>query len=53
MASFWFITALYLDARREVMRHMKALVFIRPTAENIMNLRKELEDPKYGEYHVY
>ena len=42
-----------LEARREVMRHMKALVFIRPTAENIMNLRKELEDPKYGEYHVY
>lgn len=42
-----------LDARREMMRHMKAVVFVRPTAENIMNLRKELEDPKYGEYHVY
>ena len=42
-----------LDARREPMRHMKAMVFVRPTAENIMNLRKELENPSYGEYHIY
>ena len=42
-----------LDARREMMRHMKAIVFVRPTAENIMHLRKELEDPRYGEYHIY
>ena len=26
-----------LDARREMMRHMKAIVFVRPTAENIMH----------------
>ena len=42
-----------LDARREMMRHMKAIVFVRPTAENIMHLRKELEAPRYGEYHIY
>ena len=42
-----------LDAQREPMRHMKAMVFVRPTAENIMNLRKELENPMYGEYHIY
>jgi hypothetical protein len=36
---------------REVMAHLKAVCFIRPTAENITLLKKELRKPKYGEYY--
>lgn len=39
--------------QRTVMSHMKAIVFLRPTAENVMHLRNELQRPAYGEYHVF
>mmetsp|Transcript_5335 Transcript_5335/g.13525 ORF Transcript_5335/g.13525 Transcript_5335/m.13525 type:complete len:607 (+) Transcript_5335:274-2094(+) len=43
-----------LDAeRRGQMLHLKALVFLRPTRENIELLAKELHDPKFGEYHLF
>lgn len=37
---------------REVMGHLKAVCFLRPTIENIHALIAELREPKYGEYHL-
>lgn len=37
---------------REIMRHMKCIVFVRPTKENIEHLAKELKSPKYGFYYI-
>lgn len=34
------------------MEHLKAIVFIRPTEENIQILEKEINDPKYAEYYI-
>ncbi|CAH0490209.1 unnamed protein product [Peronospora farinosa] len=42
-----------LDAVHEPMLHLKAAVFVRPTARNIELLRQELKMPKYGRYHVF
>jgi vacuolar protein sorting-associated protein 45 len=43
-----------LDApNREVMGHLKAVCFLRPTVENIHLLITELREPKYGEYHLF
>lgn len=41
---------------REPMQHMKAIVFVRPTEENIQLLCKELKaagGANYGQYHIY
>jgi len=38
---------------REVMTHLKAIVFVRPTAESIDAVVKELKRPKYGQYDIY
>ncbi|CAH0595263.1 unnamed protein product [Chrysodeixis includens] len=35
------------------MKHMKCIVFIRPTPENISLLLRELRYPKYGVYFIY
>ncbi len=37
---------------REQMRHLKCIVFIRPT-DSINYLLKELQEPKYGDYYIY
>ena len=37
---------------REKITHLKAVCFVRPTAENISRLCKELKDPKYGQYYL-
>jgi vacuolar protein sorting-associated protein 45 len=43
-----------LDAeRRGEMLHLKAVVFLRPNRENIALLVKELQEPKFGEYHLF
>jgi len=44
-----------LDQTRshEPMHHLKAAAFIRPTAANFALLRRELAEPKFGEYHLY
>ncbi|CAI5739691.1 unnamed protein product [Peronospora destructor] len=42
-----------LDAIHEPMLHLKAAVFVRPTARNIELLRQELKMPKYGQYHLF
>eukprot|EP01062_Namystynia_karyoxenos_P062621 TRINITY_DN55503_c0_g1_i1.p1 TRINITY_DN55503_c0_g1~~TRINITY_DN55503_c0_g1_i1.p1 ORF type:complete len:596 (+),score=257.78 TRINITY_DN55503_c0_g1_i1:96-1883(+) len=33
--------------------HLKAIVFVRPTQENIDLLRQELQNPLYGEYFLF
>ncbi|KAL0818543.1 hypothetical protein ABMA28_008982 [Loxostege sticticalis] len=35
------------------MKHMKCIVFVRPTSENIALLSRELRQPKYGVYFIY
>ena len=42
-----------LDAERKGMSHMKAIVYVRPTPENLKLLRTELADPKCMEYHLF
>lgn len=42
-----------LDAAHEPMLHLKAAVFVRPTARNVELLRQELKAPKYGSYHLF
>lgn len=37
---------------REAMMHMKAISFVRPTAENIRELSNEIREPKFGQYHL-
>ncbi|ESN92176.1 hypothetical protein HELRODRAFT_194330 [Helobdella robusta] len=38
---------------RESMKHLKCVVFVRPTKENIELLIHELKAPKYGFYYIY
>eukprot|EP00759_Apiculatamorpha_spiralis_P002156 PhF_6_TR10803/c0_g1_i1/m.17391/K12479/VPS45; vacuolar protein sorting-associated protein 45 len=38
---------------RQEMPHLKCVVFLRPTEENITLLCRELRRPNYGEYHLY
>jgi len=38
---------------REMMKHLKAICFLRPTRENGECLTKELQNPKYGSYYLY
>jgi len=43
-----------IDAKnRELMAHLKAVCFLRPTQENLVLLEEELKNPKYGEYHLF
>lgn len=37
---------------REMMKHLKCVVFVRPTEDNIARLREELRRPKYGQYFI-
>lgn len=37
---------------REKMRHLKALIFVRPTSDNVQFLVEELREPKYGDYNL-
>lgn len=38
--------------RGEGSRHLKCIVFIRPTKENVALLCNELRSPKYGVYYI-
>lgn len=38
---------------REKMRHLRCLVFVRPSPESVQFLIDELRSPRYGEYYVY
>ena len=48
-----FLTDKLFNTRTERMMHLKALVYVRPTDDNIRLLTKELSNPKYKEYHLY
>lgn len=38
--------------RSEALKHLKCIVFIRPTKENVALLCNELRNPKYGIYYI-
>ncbi|KAJ1569485.1 vacuolar protein sorting-associated protein 45 [Cladochytrium tenue] len=38
---------------REKMKHLKCIVFVRPSPESIQALVEELRDPSYGDYYLY
>lgn len=44
-----------LDSRssEEPMKHLKCIVFIRPTKDNVTLLSNELRNPRYGMYYIY
>ena len=46
-----YLFDLITNQNREHMGHLKALVFIRPTPDNITLMSAELQNPKYGQYH--
>lgn len=37
---------------KESMSHLKAVYFLRPTSVNIQHLRRQLANPRFGEYHL-
>ncbi|KAF2199290.1 vacuolar protein sorting-associated protein 45 [Delitschia confertaspora ATCC 74209] len=41
------------NQKREKMRHLRCLCFVRPSPDSIQNLIEELREPKYGEYNIY
>ncbi|GAB4861158.1 vacuolar protein sorting-associated protein 45 [Ancistrocladus abbreviatus] len=42
-----------ISMSKEPMSHLKAVYFIRPMAENIQRLRRQLASPRFGEYHLF
>ncbi|KAA8909903.1 hypothetical protein TRICI_004340 [Trichomonascus ciferrii] len=38
---------------RDKMRHLKCLIFVRPTADSIQSVIDELRAPKYGSYELF
>mmetsp|Transcript_27427 Transcript_27427/g.109853 ORF Transcript_27427/g.109853 Transcript_27427/m.109853 type:complete len:491 (+) Transcript_27427:294-1766(+) len=49
----FLVERLEQTSRHEPMRHLKAAVFVRPTWANCDLLKRELQDPKFSEYHLY
>jgi vacuolar protein sorting-associated protein 45 len=47
-----FLTERLGTLRKRPLHHLSAIVFVRPSAENIRALRKELHDPIFGSYYV-
>ncbi|PBP23832.1 vacuolar protein sorting-associated protein 45 [Diplocarpon rosae] len=41
------------NQKREKMRHLRCLCFVRPSADSIQALIDEVREPKYGEYNIY
>ncbi|ORY17673.1 vacuolar protein sorting-associated protein 45 [Clohesyomyces aquaticus] len=41
------------NQKREKMRHLRCLCFVRPSPESLQSLIEELREPKYGEYNIY
>jgi len=48
-----FMTDTIERLRSEKMPHLKAIYFVRPTAENIRRIQMELREPRFGEYHIF
>lgn len=36
----------------EPMSHLKAIYFVRPTSRNIQHIKRQLANPRFGEYHL-
>lgn len=41
-----------ISMSKEPMSHLKAVYFLRPTSENILLVRRQLSNPRFGEYHL-
>ncbi|CDF89038.1 ZYBA0S03-07734g1_1 [Zygosaccharomyces bailii CLIB 213] len=41
------------NSNRDMMRHLRCIVYVKPTEETIQALLRELENPKYGDYHIF
>lgn len=41
-----------ISMSKESMSHLKAVYFLRPTSENVQHLRRQLANPRFGEYHL-
>lgn len=41
------------NSKRESMKHLQCVAFLRPTTEVVQLLADELRDPKYSEYYCY
>lgn len=41
-----------ISMSNETMSHLKAVCFLRPTSENIQLLRRQLRNPRFGEYYL-
>lgn len=48
-----FLVELVDSMSKESMAHLKAVYFLRPTSENIQHLRRQLANPRFGEYHLF
>lgn len=48
-----FLVELVDSMSKEPMTHLKAVYFLRPTSDNIQNLRRQLAIPRFGEYHLF
>ncbi|KAG1342821.1 putative Vacuolar protein sorting-associated protein 45 [Cocos nucifera] len=48
-----FLVELVDSMSKESMAHLKAVYFLRPTSENIQKLRRQLANPRFGEYHLF
>ncbi|KAE8721106.1 Vacuolar protein sorting-associated protein 45 [Hibiscus syriacus] len=42
-----------ISKSKESMSHLKAVYFLRPTSENIQYMRRQLSNPRFGEYHLF
>jgi len=42
-----------LGKNHEMMGHLKAIVFVRPTEQNLALIKKEISNPKFSEYHLF
>jgi vacuolar protein sorting-associated protein 45 len=40
------------SSSRESMAHLKAVYFLRPSADNVQKLRRHLAMPRFAEYHL-
>ena len=47
-----YLVELVDSMSKESMMHLKAVYFLRPTSENIQHLRRQLTNPRFGEYHL-
>jgi vacuolar protein sorting-associated protein 45 len=42
-----------MGKNHEMMQHLKAVVFVRPSEQNLALLKKEIGSPKFSEYHIF